>query len=93
MQGERWERGQWGRVALQGVEMSDNWEEGAGMVVLVLLLGLPVGRGGGGMVSGVGVGDSRVAFVKGVWTCWRGGGRRGRVRGMVVVVVVRRRIL
>lgn len=72
LQGERRERGQWGRVALQGVEMSENWEEGAGMVVVVreggkMRFGGGLRGGGGSFVAFV----AFVAFVKGVWTCWR----------------------
>ena len=83
-------RGQWDLRA-QGVEMSENWEEWAGMV-----LGLRKGVRsvfGGGSGGGLGPGDagSLVDFALingGCWTCWRvvTGGGHMRVRSAVVVL-------
>jgi hypothetical protein len=88
-------RGQWDLRA-QGVEMSENWEEWAGMAVLEL------GRRGvrrvfGGGADGFGPGDGGsgclVAFALalvngGYWTCWRAvvAGGHGRDRSAIEVL-------
>ena len=84
-------KGQWDLRA-QGVEMSENWEEWAGIVVLGLRKGVRGGFGGGSG-DGLGPGDAGslldFALIKGeCWTCWRvvTGGGHMRVRSAVVVL-------
>ena len=67
-------RGQWDLRA-QGVEMSENWEEWAGMAVSVWRRGVRrvFGGGSGSDDGGFLVAVSFALINGGYWTCWRVG--------------------